>query len=281
LLSHLIDEATRDFSTGMGRLENLIPGYMSSQGGPMIDEHYIPMRGAVTLVQTRINRLPCGETVDGRYDEARAVIWARIRNKDWVGSNVADAIHRAWDLYRDADWVQASEGPIIHGLGRPEHVVMDMRLPLNDDRLIDYSETDSLHFEQGETRVRATYKPTPDWDYDPAIEIEISAPPPAKQVISAWFDDVAIETYGWTSRLRGGTSGQGVETAIRTWTAALLIAAGRKQYQAFGDFEALTGNEFPSPGVYYDNIKDLLHRVPEARPFLAVRGNLRTAPDCL
>ena len=279
LTDGLIEQAKREPADAAVRLQALIPGFGKSQGGPMVGEDRIPMRGAVTKVET-LTFWPRPGAASSEL-EKRGVVTAMIRNAEWTGSDVADAIHNAWDNYLGLfpGALGARERELL-GLSSPEHLVMDMRPAIDhSERLIDISEVDTFRFEPGETSVHYGYKPTPDWVPEPSIEVQVSAPPPAKPVIATWYDSVAIDTYGWAARLRGARNGQDVVTSIRTWTAALLIAAGRRQRLAFGDVEDLTDKVFPSNATYYENRGLLFKRVPEARPFLDVRSKSSGAPD--
>lgn len=271
LFDQLIEEAQRDPGNGRIRLETAIPGFFSNQGGQRVDEYHIPMRGAVTSVLSLIDRLPSYEPNDSIRLNHKAVVRALIRNAAWTGKDVAEAIHRHWDTYL-IGWPAdlRTQHLKMLGVGSVEHVTMDMSLQSDrNGRLLDYSEMDSFHFEPGETQVRVAHKPTPDWEFDPRIEVEVSIPPPAKAAIAVWFDDVAITTHGWTSQLMGATNRQDVATAIRAWTFALLKAANISHYDAVREVdEALTGVKTTFPAKIDRDKSKLLVRVPEAEPYL-------------
>lgn len=271
LLRQLLEEASRNPAIGLGRIQNLIPGFGFGQGGPMVDEWHIPLRGAVTSVSTITTQLPSGEFAN------RGVVGVHVRNAQWVGADVASSIHRAWQryqgLYPDDYWEQHI---ISLGASAPEHLRMDMRLgPDRKGRLLDISEQETFAFGPGETHVQFTYKPEPDWDYEPRIEVEVSAPPPVEQVIAAWFDDVAVGTYAWPAKLAGAANGQDVATAIRTWVVALLWQSGLTYQEATRDIDFLNMNELKIKGLksvsssrFGEDKKRLLARVVEAKGLL-------------
>lgn len=270
LVDPLMERAKRDPGDAGGRLSALIPGFGMYQGKhPIASANRIPMRDAITSVMTRVLRPRIQD--EGAGLEKQGIVQARIRNADWRGAEVAEAIHRTWADYCEL-WpdVLTPEGSSRLGALLPEHLVMDVRLnDQRDVRLIDYSEQGDFEFAPGETRVIVGYKVDPEWDLVSSIDIEVSAPPPAKTVIAAWYDDVAIDTYGWPAHLRGANNGQDVPTAIRTWAISLLMMSGREQYDAFQDVkDALSGIKIPAHATFNSNRDQLIARVPEAGPYV-------------
>jgi hypothetical protein len=280
LVEPLLQAAAKDPADAGMRLGKLIPGLGSlslHQGGPHVTPLRIPMRAAVTSVASVDFWLPAGEEIDGRSWKTKAVIQAKVRNAEWTGVDVAEAIHRAWVDYRSMYSEDYWPHHLEHlGAVPPEHLEMTMRVgPDRDGRLLDISERDTFRFEPEETCVSFDYKPSPDWVPDPFIDVTVSAPPPAKRVIASWFDDVAIDRYQWNLTLLGAKNGQDVATAIRTWSALLLFHAGMNSDDARWQVKDIT-SKLQDKSSYHASVDRIRDRVPELRLWLeeqSVRRN--------
>jgi hypothetical protein len=101
----------------------------------------------------------------------------------------------------------------------------------------------------------------------PHINVRVSLPPPSPEVIAAHVDVVMNQ---WRGRITQGVN-QDPETAIRTWTIALLMTDGLNFGQALYRWRRFGGSSDISNRRFDEDKKRLLSRVPEARPVLMRR----------
>lgn len=80
-----------------------------------------------------------------------------------------------------------------------------------------------------------------------------------------------IQTYRWNESLVGKETQGEKQTAIRTWAIALLAAGGMKIRHAMNAVDDITEEESPSETRFNVNRRELVARVPEARPFVYSR----------
>jgi hypothetical protein len=268
-------EGARTSHAAKMALSNLIPEFGISQGGRPVSEWRIPMRGAIPSVQS----IYTGHSKGLRGNvvpRLRATVQVKIRNQEWKGADVANAIHRAWDDYCEPhppdNWPDNAKHM---GIGAPEHITLDMVLKLPPDvQLVNYGDVEALReivatWEEGDAAT-LIHLPFPGWLPEPCICVEVSTPPPAMAVITAWFDDVAIARNEWTGKLRGATNGQDVSTAIRTWAALLLYQYGLSSDDARWEVKDITG-KLQNKSSYHSSVDLIKDRVPELRDWLDAR----------
>jgi hypothetical protein len=110
-------------------------------------------------------------------------------------------------------------------------------------------------------------------DHVPVVVVIIHLPLPSEGVIGHAYDLIVRKERQWHLLLPGSGTKQEKEVALRTWAIALLMAQGEHFMDANREIEARTGRFGVSQARFGQDRERLIERVPEARPFLYVRGD--------
>jgi hypothetical protein len=106
----------------------------------------------------------------------------------------------------------------------------------------------------------------------PCVEVSVPVPLPPPGAIAREYDALVRNEFKWHLGLLGGGSRQDKEVAVRTWTVGLLMAEGMLFPDAMHVCASRTELLEVSQSRFGQDRLKLLERVPEARPYIFVRG---------
>jgi hypothetical protein len=179
--------------------------------------------------------------------DANTVLEVRVYSRAWSGV----------DLEAELAW-RRNENPSWFGLDAPDTVSIRMDVALVRDP-------------QKGGRFY-TFSPYP----IPVIEITLPFPLPSEGVAGRAYDAIVRDQQQWHLELPGGGTKQEKEVALRTWAIGLLMAGGETFTEAQREVDSLTGRSGVSQTRFQQNRKQLVERVPEAKPYLYARGDRST-----
>lgn len=272
---------------GHHRLRALIPNVMDSvwSASPSIVPRRPYLRDPVELSDIRFGgRLTAeGRMIERDDDSEAGLSWIRlgIRNRDWTGRDV-EAAFRAHPAVTGTGIVTMPRPPYpeneaVAFMGATLYRAGEYgsRSYWNPDQ--EYPDSPPERWdENGQLRFLVDYS-DPHWEvntWGPMIVIAAPEPLPSEGVIAAFYDATVINDRRWHEALFGGSNGQDVPTAIRTWATALLMKAGKTFGQAVGALHygaSGIGGEAVSQKRFGEDRRRLLARAPEAKPFLTFR----------
>jgi hypothetical protein len=105
----------------------------------------------------------------------------------------------------------------------------------------------------------------------PYILVETPVALPPEGTIAREYDALVREKWGWHRSLPGGESRQEKEVALRTWMLGLLMREGGTFNQAMSTIQTVLGLDGIAQARFGQDRKQLIARVPEAKPYLYTR----------
>lgn len=106
----------------------------------------------------------------------------------------------------------------------------------------------------------------------PYVAVAIPAPLPPPQTIAREYDALVRGALKWHDALPGGGSRQEKVVAIRTWAIGLLMARGDRFGDAMDVVARRAGLTEVSQARFNQDRQKLIERVPEAEPYVFVKG---------
>ena len=105
----------------------------------------------------------------------------------------------------------------------------------------------------------------------PYILVETPLILPPEGTIAREYDALVRGWHGWHRDLPGGVSRQEKEVAIRTWVLGLLMGEGETFNQAMSKIQTVLHLDGIAQARFGQDRKQLIARVPEAKPYLYTR----------
>lgn len=201
--------------------------------------------------------------------------WVRLMvfDQSWDGRRVEEELRRRVALAESHDprvFVRALEGEL-------ESVRLN---PGTHAPHIEFTSFSSLSIrlcEPGELHIQQWFLTDPGRNREwipvqlPNIWVTVQMPLPPEGIIAANYDAIARRQHEWNLSLRGSEKNPTNEAAIRSWAVGLLTNDGMSVREAINHVVALMGLG-PDAGYsetrFNQDRKELLDRVPEARPFV-------------
>lgn len=222
-----------------------------------------------------------GTMIEREQHKHAGLGWIRlgIRNRDWSGKRVEEAFRAHPGVseagitkmpnppYQDNEAIAIIGAKLYRGGEYGHKLYWNPEQEDPDSPPMFWNDDDEL-------RIRVDLS-EPGWEvipWGPMVVVSVAEPLPAKGAIEAFYDADVIRERRWHEELLGGSNGQDVATAIRTWATALLIKTEMSHGVAIGHLHyfsnAIPEDKLVSETKYRRDLEKLLRRAPEARESL-------------